>query len=177
VTLALAYGVAPEARAVESTVLASWGIEDEASTVRVLEAGAPAGGASSARSTPKPVLAAEPALPAEGAAGNLPAGNRSRGIKIFKQCQTCHSVRPGEHNSFGPNLHGVIGRQAAAVEGYPYSEALRKAGFAWTIERLDAYLADPRGYLPGARMLFKGLKDPQDRADVLAYIEAASRRK
>lgn len=119
-------------------------------------------------------LSIAPSFAADGA---MPEGNRSRGIKIFKQCQTCHSVRPDVHNTFGPNLYGVIGRQAAAVEGYDYSDALRNAGFAWSIERLDAYLKDPKGYLPGARMNFKGLADAQARADVIAYIDAASKRK
>lgn len=115
-------------------------------------------------------------LPSLAADGAMPEGNRSRGIKIFKQCRTCHSVRPDEHNTFGPNLYGVIGRQVAAVEGYEYSEALKKAGFAWSVERLDAYLKDPKGYLPGARMNFKGLADAQARADVIAYIAEASKR-
>lgn len=107
----------------------------------------------------------------------MPEGNRSRGIKVFKQCQSCHSVRPDQHNSFGPNLHGVIGRKAGSVEGYPYSDALKSAGFDWTVERLDAYLKDPKSYLPGVRMIFKGLADAQMRADVIAYIDAASNRK
>ena len=107
----------------------------------------------------------------------MPEGNRSRGIKVFKQCQSCHSVRPDQHNSFGPNLHGVIGRKAGAVEDYPYSDALKNAGFDWTVERLDAYLKDPKAYLPGVRMIFKGLADAQMRADVIAYIDAASNRK
>jgi cytochrome c2 len=111
-----------------------------------------------------------------GAEAGTPEGNPSRGRVLFKQCQGCHSVRAGQHNSFGPNLHRVIGRQAGSLEDYPYSEALKNAGFAWTPERLDAYIADPQAYIPGVRMTLAPIADAQARADIIAYIIAASER-
>ncbi len=105
-----------------------------------------------------------------------PAGDRSRGRTLFKQCQGCHSLRPGTHNSFGPNLYRVVGRQAGSVEGYPYSDALKSAGFDWTPERLDAYLTDPKAYIPGVTMILTPITDAQARADIIAYIIAASER-
>jgi len=121
-------------------------------------------------------LSAAAPAPAMSADDGAIVGNRSHGIKVFKKCQQCHAVRPGQQNSFGPNLHGVIGRRAGSLADYDYSDALKNAGFEWTVERLDAFLADPKKALPGARMIFKGLADPQDRADVIAYIEATSQR-
>lgn len=115
-------------------------------------------------------------LPLQVVHADDPAGDRSRGRTLFKQCQGCHSLKPGMHNSFGPNLHRVVGRRAGSVEGYAYSDALKNAGFDWTPERLDAYLTDPKAYLPGVTMTLKPIADPQTRADIIAYIIAASER-
>ena len=71
----------------------------------------------------------------------------------------------------GPNLYGVFGRQAGAVADYAYSPAVKAAGFVWDGEHLDKWLADPRGFLPGTKMSFAGLKDPKDRIDLIAYLK------
>jgi cytochrome c len=92
---------------------------------------------------------------------------------VFQRCYACHSVEPGESGLEGPNLHGVVGRPAAAVAGFPYSPALRargRDGLVWDAAALDAFLADPQGYLPGNSMGFFGLRDPEARAQLIDYL-------
>lgn len=109
------------------------------------------------------------ALPAPYNTGDLENGRRQFGL-----CRSCHTVVEGGPNLTGPNLHGVFGRTAGTVEGYRYSDALQTAGFAWDAERLDAWLANPRTYLPGNRMTFAGLADPKKRLDLIAYLKVES---
>ena len=71
----------------------------------------------------------------------------------------------------GPNLWGVFGRQAGSVEGYNYSPALREADFTWTAQQLDQWLNDPRGFLPGNKMSFAGVRDETDRRDLIAWLK------
>jgi len=109
------------------------------------------------------------ALPAPYNTGDLENGRRQFGL-----CRSCHTVAEGGPNLTGPNLHGVFGRTAGTVEGYRYSEALQTAGFTWDAERLDAWLANPRTYLPGNRMTFAGLSDPKKRLDLIAFLKVES---
>ncbi|MDP3488599.1 MAG: cytochrome c family protein [Phenylobacterium sp.] len=109
------------------------------------------------------------ALPAPYNTGDLDNGRRQFGL-----CRSCHTIAEGGPNLTGPNLYGVFGRPAASVEGYRYSDALQSAGFMWDAERLDAWLANPRTYLPGNRMTFAGLADPQKRVDLIAYLKVES---
>lgn len=88
----------------------------------------------------------------------------------FALCRSCHTITPGGANMTGPNLHGVFGRKAASVEGYNYSDALKQANITWDAEHLDKWLADPRNYLPGNKMTFAGLKDANDRRDLIGYL-------
>ena len=90
----------------------------------------------------------------------------------FGMCRSCHTIVPGGANMTGPNLHRVFGRKAGAVEGYNYSDAVKAAGFVWDAEHLDKWLAEPRTFLPGTKMSFAGLKDPQDRADIITYLQS-----
>ncbi|WP_240722361.1 cytochrome c family protein [Poseidonocella sp. HB161398] len=91
-----------------------------------------------------------------------------RGEGVFRRCAACHHLdgRPAA----GPPLDGVIGRPVAGVEGYGYSGALRATGGIWTPEMLGGYIADPQGFAPGTSMAFAGLRDPRDRADLVAYL-------
>ena len=99
------------------------------------------------------------------------AGDASKGADTFaEECGDCHSATPGK-NKKGPSLNGVVGRSAGTVPGYAgYSDAMKQAGFSWTVERLDAYVAQPRKALPGGRMKYDGLADAQARADVIQYL-------
>jgi cytochrome c len=99
------------------------------------------------------------------------AGDPIAGKAIFARiCQNCHSVEIGV-NKVGPTLWNVVGRPAASVPDYAYSEGMKANKAPWSAASLDTYLADPRGDVHGAKMFFKGLPDEQSRLDVIAYLE------
>jgi cytochrome c len=99
------------------------------------------------------------------------AGDPAAGKAIFQRiCENCHSGKIGI-NKVGPSLWNVVGRQAAAVPGYDYSDGMRANKTPWSASSLDMYLADPRGDVHGAKMYFKGLSKPKDRADVIAFLQ------
>lgn len=99
-----------------------------------------------------------------------PAGNASRGSALFNRCYICHANTRGAANRMGPDLFGVIGRKAGTYPGYSYSPAMKKAGFVWTVPKLEAYLADPQKLVPGNNMPLAGISDAQQRADIATYL-------
>lgn len=103
------------------------------------------------------------ALPSMASAQDAEAGKA-----VFKKCMACHAV--DGKNKVGPHLDGIVGRKAAAVEGFNYSDALKNSGKTWDEATLDAYLADPKGYIPGNKMVFVGVKDEADRKNLIAYL-------
>ncbi len=96
-------------------------------------------------------------------------GDAANGEKVFARCAACHSVVP-KLNMVGPSLFGVVGRQSGKAEGYAYSQANMASGNVWSEEMLFKYLKDPRAVMPGTKMAFAGLSNPQERADVIAYM-------
>lgn len=106
-------------------------------------------------------------------------GDAKEGEEIFRgRCRQCHQVGPEAKNGLGPILNGVIGRKAGTIEGFAYSPANKKAGdegWTWTPEVLLKYLENPREAMPGNRMAFVGLKDEQERKDLLAYLKTFSK--
>ncbi len=108
-------------------------------------------------------ITAAVAMPAAAQSGDAAAGERA-----FRQCAACHSVDPGQ-NRAGPHLHGIVGRQAGAVERFRYSRAMREADIVWDDAALAAYLTDPRGYLPGTSKTFR-LRRAEQVPDLLAYL-------
>lgn len=131
---------------------------------------------------------AAPAEPAATATEAAPAAEATQvaavdpalvedGAKVFKKCAACHKVGEGAKNATGPILNGIIGEKAGIVEGFKFSNAMIEAGekgLVWDATTLDAYLADPKGYVPGNKMSFAGLKKAEDRAAVIAYLSTFS---
>lgn len=111
------------------------------------------------------MAAALAALPAPYSEADLANGRRQ-----FRRCSSCHTIAEDARNLVGPNLHGLFSRSAGEVEGFNYSAAVRDSGIEWSPEHLDSWLQDPRGYIPGNRMSFVGLRDANDRRDVIAYL-------
>lgn len=100
-------------------------------------------------------------------------GDAENGAKVFRKCTGCHQVGPGASNRAGPHLNGIFGRRAGSLDGFDYSDAMDRAfgdGLVWEYDQLDAYIENPRALVSGTRMSFRGIKDPQDRHDVLAYL-------
>lgn len=95
-----------------------------------------------------------------------------RGKRTFKLCQSCHTLTEGGPNLVGPNLYGVFGREIGAVEGFNYSAAVQESDIVWTPEILAQWLESPRDFLPGNNMSFAGVRRPDDRDAVIAYIMA-----
>jgi cytochrome c len=99
------------------------------------------------------------------------------GQRIFNQCRACHTINQGGRNGVGPNLHGVIGRPAASLENFRYSTAMRARaaeGLVWTEENLIAYITDPKAVVPAGSMSFPGLRNEEQRNNLLAYLRQAS---
>ncbi|MBB4859310.1 cytochrome c [Novosphingobium chloroacetimidivorans] len=93
------------------------------------------------------------------------------GARKFGVCAACHRVANGAPDAGGPNLHGVFGRQMGTnSRRFGYTAALIGAGGRWDSAMLDAWIADPRKVVPGTSMLFVGVPDPLDRADIIAYL-------
>jgi len=86
---------------------------------------------------------------------------------------SCHSVEAGV-NKVGPTLHGVVGRHSGEIADFNYSDANKNSGITWTPDELFVYLADPQAKIPGTKMIFPGIKDPQQRADLIAYLQTQS---
>lgn len=102
--------------------------------------------------------------------GQASAQDAAAGEKVFAVCKACHQVGDTAKNAVGPVLNGLIGRKAGSVEGYNYSDANKKSGITWTEEEFTKYIQDPKGVVPGTKMAFAGIKDPQKIKDLIAYL-------
>jgi cytochrome c len=107
-------------------------------------------------------------------AGNAEGGNAARGERAFQRCFACHSIDPNEPAKLqGPNLSNIMGRPAAELPGFAYSQAMRTeraAGLVWDAATLDRYLADPESVVAGTAMSVPPVRDPQERADLVAFL-------
>lgn len=108
----------------------------------------------------------------------LPAATQAEeaGKRAFRKCYSCHSLDPAETGLPGPNLHGIVGRPAAADPDFDYSPALRQAaqrGLAWNDAALDRFVADPLGFLPGTAMAFVGIRDSAERQALIRFLGEA----
>lgn len=104
--------------------------------------------------------AAAPALAADPAAGE----------KAYAVCKACHRVGEGAKNGVGPTLNGVVGRPAASVEGFNYSDAMKNSGITWDEANIAEYLKNPKQKIPGNKMAFPGVRDDAKVADIIAYL-------
>ncbi|WP_420862331.1 c-type cytochrome [Algirhabdus cladophorae] len=103
----------------------------------------------------------------------LAAADLDKGERVFKKCSACHKVEDGA-NGTGPHLNGIVGRAVGAVDGFGYSGALSEAADVWSVEELFAFLENPKAYANGTSMAFRGLDKPEDRANVIAWLEGVS---
>jgi cytochrome c len=104
----------------------------------------------------------------------LASASVEKGANVFKKCTSCHTIDKGGPNRVGPNLYGVVGAPVGKHPGYTYSSAMEKKGGDWTIDALNTYLYLPRDTVPGTKMSFVGIKDNQERADLIAYLNKQS---
>ena len=98
----------------------------------------------------------------------------ANGARLATLCLACHSMGQGGAHMIGPNLHGFFGARVASKENFDYSAVLRESTFIWTPRALDAWMTDPGGFLPGNRMTIAGIRNAQDRHDVIAYLLKAT---
>jgi cytochrome c len=105
----------------------------------------------------------------------LATADASKGQQVFNKCMACHTAAKGGPNMVGPDLWGVIGEPIAQGKaGFPFSDALKKVGGTWNWDNLSKWLTSPRTFAPGTKMTFAGLSNPQDRADVIAFLNQHS---
>ena len=127
------------------------------------------------------------AAPAPGGATAAPAGNIFDAVKpllatvkpdagagTFKACLACHSGDKGGANKVGPALWGIVGRKTGGHEGFAYSEPMKAKGGDWTYDRLAGFLNNPKTYVPGTKMVYNGITDPEKLAELLAYLGTLS---
>jgi len=113
------------------------------------------------------VLAVPPAFAQE--------GNAERGQRLFnQQCRACHTLEQGGASTTGPNLHGVFGRKAGTLAGYEFSDAMKNSGIVWDEATLVEYNRDPKAKVPDTKMVYPGLKQPGQLADLIAYLKQAT---
>jgi len=100
----------------------------------------------------------------------LAEGDAKEGEKVFAKCRACHSVEPGK-NGVGPSLAGVLGRKSGTLPGFTFSKGMVEKGVVWDEKTIAAYMADPRGYVPGNKMVFLGLKKESEVENLIAFLK------
>lgn len=103
------------------------------------------------------------------------AGDAVAGKAAFAKCAACHSIDKGGKSGIGPNLHMVFGRRAGTLEGFRFSPAMAAAKTVWSVKTLDAFLVEPSKLVPGNKMVAAPIRNPVERANLIAYIRSASR--
>ena len=119
-------------------------------------------GGAAVEAKPEPVLAL------------LAAADIGKGEQVAKVCATCHNFTKGGPNAIGPNLYGVVGRAKGSHEGFAYSESMKNHGGNWSLSDLNHFLWKPKAFIEGTKMNFIGIKKPEDRAALIAYLRTLS---
>jgi cytochrome c len=101
-------------------------------------------------------------------------GDAARGEVKFQDCAACHKLEAGANN-VGPSLHDIFERKAGELADFRYSPAIKRSGIAWTPETLDKFITDPQAMVPGNRMPYAGMASASDRADLIAYLQNATK--
>lgn len=108
--------------------------------------------------------------------GTSSKGDASRGQRVFNtQCRACHTLEKGGAQTAGPNLHNVFGRKAGVTEDYASSDAMKASGIVWDDTTMAEYSRDPKGKVPGTKMVFNGVKNAGQLADLVAYLKEATK--
>ncbi|PWG03917.1 c-type cytochrome [Sphingosinicella humi] len=102
----------------------------------------------------------------------LASADAARGEAQFKKCAACHTINQGGPNGLGPNLWATMGKPVAHVAGFAYSDALKSHGGTWDWDTMSEWIKSPRNFAPGTKMTFAGISKPEDRADLLAYLNS-----
>ncbi len=102
----------------------------------------------------------------------LAAADPAKGEAVFAKCAACHTINSGGANGIGPNLFGALGKAHGHVPGFAYSEALKGVAGNWDFEGMNAWITSPRKYAPGTKMSFAGLSNPEDRANLIVYMNS-----
>jgi cytochrome c len=143
--------------------------EDNPSKGRIVVASAPVPSA-----TPAPGAGAKQEQADPPVAALLVSANADAGQNAMRQCATCHSWKKGGGNLVGPNLYGVVGRDIGKESGFSYSKAVGDKGGKWTFDDLYEWIKNPKGFIPGNKMVFAGVKNPKERADIIAFLDKQS---
>lgn len=104
----------------------------------------------------------------------LAKANLENGKKLMNQCKACHTFGKGEPTRIGPNLYGIVGEKIAARSSFQFSDALKKLSGDWGFDELNKWIDGPQKLAPGSKMTFAGIKDEQQRADLIAYLNSLS---
>ena len=117
---------------------------------------------------------AAPAAPSEPIEKLLQTASVEKGAAAAKKCQACHTFAKGEKNGVGPNLFGIVGDHRGEGRGFNFSAAMKAKGGTWTIDDLNQFIANPKGFIPGTAMGFAGIPKDSERADVIAFLNSLS---
>ena len=108
-------------------------------------------------------------------ASTASAQDATKGEQVFNtQCKACHTLNRGGSTNMGPNLYRIMGRKSGTGQGYGYSEVMRRFGIEWNDTTMASYLRDPKSDMPGTKMVFAGMKNPGQIADLIAYLKQAT---
>ena len=102
----------------------------------------------------------------------LASADAAKGEQVFKKCAACHNADQGGANALGPNLYGIMGAAHAGKPGFAYSDALKSKPGTWTWDAMSAWLKSPKAYAPGTKMTFAGLSKPEDRANLMVWLNS-----